>query len=155
MDLTEFITKHNLSISSVKVPQNPNMDRNDKWEAGHFLCTLQRNDSNSPHTITTYYSMGSGLAKPCAFNGDFVDKKGKHFKYPAPELSSVLDCLAHDASTIEYCRHFEDWCSELGYDPDSRKAESIYRVCCAASRDLERFLGRAAYLELLNDVERL
>jgi hypothetical protein len=33
---------------------------------------------------------------------------------------------------------FEDWCSDYGYDSDSRKAESIWKSCDEIGRNLAR-----------------
>lgn len=51
----------------------------------------------------------------------------------APTAYSVLACLdlIHDDN-------FEDWCSNYGYDSDSRTAESTYKACLEQDRNLRR-----------------
>lgn len=71
-----------------------------------------------------------------------------------PDLASVLDCLASDCATFENARSFEEWAPELGYDPDSRKAERIYRAIGEQYRGLETLLGRDALQELMFETER-
>ena len=71
-----------------------------------------------------------------------------------PDLASVLDCLASDASSVEYVRDFEDWAGELGYDSDSRKAEEIFNMTERQSKELRYVLGSPAYEELMQ-LERL
>ena len=58
-----------------------------------------------------------------------------------PEASGVLECLLSDASSVECFRGFEDWCSDLGYDTDSRKAEKTYKACKSIAKRLRSFLG--------------
>ena len=82
---------------------NPNM--NDA-SMDHWRCRL-RNDGKS---MTVYFSKGSG------HNG------------AAPTLEEVLETLASDASGVDNARDFEDWCSEYGYDTDSRTAERTYNA---------------------------
>jgi hypothetical protein len=56
-----------------------------------------------------------------------------------PSAADVLMCLASDARCGE--DSFEDFCSDLGYDQDSRKAEKTWRACKAIAPRLRRFLG--------------
>lgn len=55
-----------------------------------------------------------------------------------PEAYTVLDCLLSDASSAD--QSFEDWCSDYGYDVDSRKAERTYKSIQAQTKRLQRFL---------------
>jgi len=52
-----------------------------------------------------------------------------------PDLCDVLSSLLMDTSGLD--QPFEDWAEDLGYDPDSRKAERIYTACKAALAALE------------------
>jgi hypothetical protein len=72
-----------------------------------------------------------------------------------PDLASVLDCLISDASGYDNAKDFEDWCSEYGSDPDSRKAEATYRLIGEQAKRLRHFLGDEAYRELMYEVERM
>jgi hypothetical protein len=63
----------------------------------------------------------------------------------APQLRDVLHSLQSDASAPLL---FEDFCSEFGYDTDSRKAESTHRACLRIRGELERMLG-ADYEEFM------
>jgi hypothetical protein len=56
----------------------------------------------------------------------------------APDLASVLHSLLSDGDAFFNAQTFEDWASDLGYDTDSRKAESIYRLCDETGRKLSR-----------------
>lgn len=66
---------------------------------------------------------------------------------PPPLLRDVLYCLVSDADVLNY-EGFEDWASNYGYEEDSRKAERIYRDCCAFALKLQSLIGRKALDEL-------
>lgn len=56
-----------------------------------------------------------------------------------PTAASVLHCLIGDVSAGELS--FEEFCSDLGYEEDSRKAERIWKACAAMAPKVKRFLG--------------
>lgn len=56
-----------------------------------------------------------------------------------PDAEGVLDCLLSDASAGE--QDFHEFCSEFGYDEDSRKAEKVWKACKQTAPKLRRFLG--------------
>lgn len=58
-----------------------------------------------------------------------------------PTAADVLACVCSDARADE--QSFEEWCSEYGYDADSRKAEQTYKACAAMGPRVRRFLGDA------------
>ncbi len=107
------------------------MEHDPKYPMDHWLCTLEANSKAMQIT----FSMGQG------------------HKGAKPELTEVLSCLASDASSVE-SDDFEDWCSEMGYDTDSRKAERTYKACKAEAVKLEDFLGRDAFQTLCWHTER-
>lgn len=57
-----------------------------------------------------------------------------------PKPADVVYSLTLDASVLDYAT-FEDWASDLGYDPDSRKAEAAYRTCLEIALKLRVALG--------------
>lgn len=59
-----------------------------------------------------------------------------------PTATDVLGCLASDAASLDNALSFEDWAADLGYDPDSRRAERTYRLIVTQTERLRRFLGR-------------
>ncbi len=75
--------------------------------------------------------------------------KGVGHHGQAPEVTEVLDCLASDAAGIENSQDFEGFCSEYGYDTDSRKAEKTYKACVHQTERLKRFLGDDLYDQLV------
>lgn len=58
-----------------------------------------------------------------------------------PTAGDVMDCLCSDTASIENTSGFEDWAADLGYDPDSRRAEAIYEQCDEQAGELRAFLG--------------
>ena len=53
-----------------------------------------------------------------------------------PKMYDVLSCLQkYDCGT------FEDFCSEFGYDTDSRRAERIYKGCVKEYNAVVRLFG--------------
>lgn len=66
---------------------------------------------------------------------------------PAPSIGDVLASLASDSAVLDEAG-FEDWADSLGYDTDSRKAESIYRECLANGLALKAAIGGHALTEL-------
>ena len=67
----------------------------------------------------------------------FYQWRGHHGQ--APEAEGVMGCLLSDASSAE--ADFESWASDLGFDPDSRKAEKTYRQVRKQTASLRRLLG--------------
>lgn len=57
----------------------------------------------------------------------------------APDSASVISSLLLDSSALD--QSFEDFCSEFGYDTDSRKAEATYRACKSSGEKLRKLLG--------------
>ena len=135
MTISDVVSKLGVSMTSERAASNPNMI--DPLPGSfHWLCTLTCN--------------GRKMAVPFT-QGSAHQKSGKP---TPPELDSVLDCLAGDASGYDNSRDFEDWCSEYGYDTDSRKAEKTYRAIGEQAKKLRHLLGEDGYRELL-DAERL
>lgn len=60
----------------------------------------------------------------------------------APSLTDLFYSLVMDSDVIE-SSGFEDWASNLGYDTDSRAAESIYRACLEIALKLRAAIGDA------------
>lgn len=69
--------------------------------------------------------------KSYSFNyGDSVNNTRLRLK---PNIYDVLSCL------IKYdVGSFDNFCSEFGYDTDSRKAEKIYKLVCKEFEGVER-----------------
>lgn len=71
-----------------------------------------------------------------------------------PPKDEVLDCLLADASGVADGESFEEWCSNYGFDTDSRLAEKTYVACLKQTERLRTFLG-GKFDSYLYDTERL
>jgi hypothetical protein len=99
----------------------------ENWPDGtrHFAFTVSR--ARYGGRYRGFYSMGPALTE-------------------WPERVDILQSLFLDASGTEY--GFEDWCADLGYDDDSRKAEAVYNACVATRGALEQMFGDDEYTGL-------
>lgn len=76
----------------------------------------------------------------------------------SPQISSESDlqhafyCFLSDAISAK--EGFESFCSEFGYDNDSRKAERIYKACERSLSKLERIYSGDVY-NLINEVQEI
>lgn len=83
-------------------------------------------------------------------NQNRLDELLKISKPKPPSLDDVLHSLVMDASAEE--EGFEDWCADLGFDPDSRKALETYLTCQNNVRRLRKTgINIAAERERLSD----
>ena len=58
----------------------------------------------------------------------------------APHAADVLHSLVMDSSAVG--QSFESWCSDFGYDTDSRKALATYEACQQNADKLARVIPR-------------
>lgn len=138
--LDRFAQDHGIGMQVDRVKRRPDRDHRQtederRWdaEASHYRVRLLRPGAKP---FGLYYSMGSAHRVP-------------------PTLPDVLDNLASDCASIEDEDSFEAWADSLGYGPDSRRAERIYRVIEKQAEALRAFLGDGAYEALLYGTERL
>lgn len=135
--IAQFVKDNRISMTAEWADRNPHMD--DSANMDHWKVTLRRGESGKSkkrYAMTTYFSQGYG-------------HNGKE-----PKVTSVLDCLASDSSSIENARSFEDWANDFGYDTDSRKAEKTFKTCEHQAKRLKNFLGDDLYEQLLWHTER-
>jgi hypothetical protein len=103
------------------------------------------------------YFTGTGQRKPnpsiiAQLNASALAKVSKrmlaweqHYKsWPdvpqAPHAADVLQCLILDSSAAS--QSFADWCSDYGYDTDSRKAFAVYEACQQSGDKLRKIFTR-------------
>ncbi len=67
---------------------------------------------------------------------DFFQGPAHHAE---PSAADVLACLCSDARAGD--QSFESFCSEFGYEQDSRKAEATHKACARMAKKLPAFLG--------------
>lgn len=132
ISIDDFVSQNDFRMKCEWAPNNPNMQESENMD--HWKCVIRRKGNIG--SMTLVFSMG-------------MAHRGKE-----PEVADVLDCLASDASGIENSPSFEDWCSEYGYDTDSRKAEKTFKACEHQSKRLKKLLGEDLYAQLLWHTER-
>lgn len=115
MTTKQFVNRHRITADVEWADHNPNMD-DERGTMNHFKVTLRC----GRRRMTLYFSQGFGIS------GE-------------PQPADILECLASDASGAE--QSFEDWCSDLGFDSDSRKAERTYKAVQTQTEKLRKLLG--------------
>jgi hypothetical protein len=102
-----------------------------QWGAEHYECELY--DSGGHRPVTMIMASDSG----------------------PPDVTEVLDAAAALAAVIEETSCYEEWAAQMGFDPDSRRGERVYRSERRQARLLRELLGDEDYRELLWEIERL
>jgi hypothetical protein len=72
-----------------------------------------------------------------------------------PGVADVLDAIAAEAAMVEASDCFEAWAVQMGFDPDSRYGERVYRAARRQANGLRGLLGESTYYELLWETKRL
>lgn len=113
-----------VSFGSVKLAARPDNLADWSADATHWKVIIKR----AKNEFAIFYSMGS------AHTG-------------APDDMDVFNCLLTDTSDIDGVE-FEDWASDLGYDPDSRKAERAFKACQGTMMNLRAMFSESELSDL-------
>lgn len=70
-----------------------------------------------------------------------------------PDAANVVCCLVTDARYVLDAGGFEQWAVELGFDPDSRKAEAIWKTCIEHALAIRSHLGEPLMYSLVEAFE--
>ena len=170
----DTIERLGLTVRAEFVPLSKSRNAESKDERGNKVYTLNWKVTvavNGRETLTTDYQAGmahcpsynqgarmtldyvalieheteTGRAARPIHNGHTI-LNGKAIE---PKSADVLYSLAMDSDVLDYGA-FEQWAEEFGYDPDSRKAESIYRACLEIALKLRAGLGDSGLAALRN-----
>jgi hypothetical protein len=123
-----------------------------EWKCDVWNVTLSFQDRK----LVTDYKTGIGLRKRASGvrterggwtrGGEFAktDKDAMERGWLTPDkervtTADVVSSLAIDAVGAE--QTFEDWCGDLGWDTDSRKALATYLACQEERKQLLKLLG--------------
>ena len=71
------------------------------------------------------------------------------YPYRTPSAYDVLSCISGDARCPQ---RFSEFCSEYGYDEDSRKAYATWERCLGLAEELRRFFN-AKEIEALQEIQ--
>ncbi len=131
--LEEFLTGSDVAMRCRKVDPNGSqlLLITAPWAPQQYRCELH--GSNGDRPVTTIVGSDDG----------------------PPEMSDVLDEVAAEAAVVEAARCFEEWAAQMGFDPDSRGAERVYRAWRRRTSNLRKLLGDERYQQLLWGTERL
>lgn len=168
-DDREFILERmGLTMDAKFVPFSQSRNKGEKHPSLNWSVTIKK---DGREVLTTDYMQGSGhttaYKNPVRFNNPKRDldqhttnknireecetgricAPGFKGKVDAPDLADVLHSLLLDSSALD-CRDFEDWCGDLGFEPDSIKARSIYDACIAIGLKMRGTFGDKTMREL-------
>lgn len=120
----------------------------------NFRATLASNQTCPPwddekHVHGDKYRITiSRKGEPGRLAFDFWDSFDAMQKGEEPSAYDALTCVSSDAYTPE---DFADFCSEYGYDEDSRKALNIFKRADRFARRIRAFFSEAE-LEQLSEI---
>lgn len=66
-------------------------------------------------------------------------------------LKNALSCFLSDGMSYDYSYNFIEFCQELGYDSDSRRAMNVYNACKRHHLAAVRVFG-SEYAEIYNQI---
>lgn len=123
----------------------------DKWECDEWRVTLTRAGRES---VRFEYFTGTGHRKcppkmvqemkRALANRHYRDHpavKAQYQKAVPPHVAGVLHSIIMDSSASQ--QSFAEWCSDFGYETDSRKALSTYEACQINGDKLAKIFNHA------------
>lgn len=134
-DLENLIDECGIDFSTEFVPWDGKGEPQLAWT---FTLTLHGDPVRSG-TFTAGVAHAPSYPAACS-HGECrtgIDQKGRPIK---PRPLELISCVVMDSRALDYPR-FEDWAADFGFDPDSRKAEAIYRDCLQWGIALRAGLG--------------
>lgn len=105
----------------------------------YFTGIGHRKPDDSAMAKLSAYSLRNVSKRTLAWETHYKSFPDKPF---APHSADVLYSLILDSSAVG--QSFNSWCSDFGYDTDSRKAEATYRACQENADKLARLFDSVA-----------
>jgi hypothetical protein len=155
-----YLAKHGVTFSAVCLGERTR----DGWKCDAWRVAFQKGDgrelledfdyfTGTGHRRAPAWGPGPGMfgiydgtAKPPRAGTLLYESWQRLAKPVAPHAADVLHSLALDSSAAT--QTFADWCSDFGYDTDSRKALATYETCQQAADKLTRVFGRGCIEEI-------
>lgn len=146
--------------------QKTGFDRSTPWQCDKYSCAFTKGDGREAQEEFDFY-MGVGNRKLMPWGRHVLGYDGgpaptrntllwhawqKTAAPVAPHPADLLYSLINDKSAAE--QTFANWCSDFGYDQDSRKALQTYEACQENTDKFHRVFTRAqieALAEALQD----
>jgi hypothetical protein len=134
-ELTYLCAEMGITVTCNLQGYRPVAPGND-WSHFAWICTLEykgRKLQTSYRTGVAHCCKPIGAQPQWQFDKTIDGKavRERWYRNPkapiAPSVADVVSCLVSDGMSAQ--SDFEEWCSELGYDSDSRKAYSMYQEC--------------------------
>lgn len=100
-------------------------------------------ESNCNHHFVTVKNNQTGAEAQFDFWTALADKDPSTALDKKYNLLNAVYCWITDA--ISGLQSFEEFCSELGYDTDSRKAEATWKACQTATAQAQRVISEDLY----------
>lgn len=163
-ELKPFVDSLGLTYTATFIPQSQSRNAGEKNPSLNWRVSIVGSTGplsrNSPRIVTDYtqgighlpeteaylfkrYGNRNSLARDAYYKNVAHDGKYgavlRDRPLPPPALLDVLYSLVSDSDADE--NSFEDWCSNYGYDTDSRWAEATYNACREIGTKLRRMLG--------------
>lgn len=124
--LTLALKAAGIALTFISRPSSVTADK-EGWKHYAWTISLVRNPEQHPQKLSGPIPYRMGIAHK--------DKDGNP---TAPKAEDVISSMVLDASACD--ESFDDWCSSLGYDTDSRRALETYLACQSSGAELRRFL---------------
>jgi hypothetical protein len=179
MNAKELAEKHGLTLSLVRVHENPNMEDSAEKMINYLATIIQQQGTHSgtkTKSFQIHYSTGLGwvavkstgnraqnVTYSPRYDDFIVNEKGRNymsnnynmllrFKYKIqePKITDILECLMMDFNSIESESFvFESWAESLGYSPDSIKAKKSFDSIVESRSNFIRVFGMNVYNDLI------
>ena len=171
--ITDILTAMGVSLEATFIPWSQSRNKNEKRKSLNWIVILKREGKKA---ISTDYMQGighiPGFPIQARMTSDLENllsltvEQGKVYNYKRgnpmfpmstkkldpPSVLDVLHCLLMDSDVLNYAT-FEEWANELGYDPDSRKAEGIYQECLQIALQVKQMFSAGELEELYEMVQ--
>ena len=150
--IAQFVSVNQISMTADRTDSNPNME--DSANMDNWKCVLSIKVLREGFDTWHGYKGKLGARQYATRKMTVPFSMGYGHNGKEPKAEMVLDAIASDSASVDNSRGFEDWCSDFGYETDSRKAERIFKACEHQAKRLRSFLGDGLYKQLLYDTER-
>jgi hypothetical protein len=140
--IDEELNRLGVKVESAFIPFSMSRSANDSYVSLNWRVTVKHGQPAKPvHTFD--YTAGAAHTKSYKLdqrNKFAIKEECERNQFNVkPDPRDVFYSLLSDASFVAYS--FEDFCAELGYDEDSRKAYEIFKQTQETARKLRNAFG--------------
>lgn len=178
-ELASMAAELGLSVECRFIPYSQSRNAKEGWQSLNWDCSIMRNGKPLGGLANVDYGQGVGhcpadkykwayshiKARALALEietgkivsapiGRNAEPRASARPIPTPSVTDILAAICRDSDALDYAS-FEQWAAELGYEADSRKAESIYRQCLSYGLALRAAIGETALAKLCDLANRL